>query len=319
MRSRLGVALCLCLCAPWLAGCRGSSGRQALAELIPADALVVLTVNWQTVRDDRDLLALIKGAEFKKVFAEVNVNEETVDDLAVFGDGAEGKGGSAGMILNGSFDAGESADFIKGRGWREESYNGHEVYLSPADGTRCAALDSGALVCGTKKAVEGVIRAASDTDAAFVSTDAYERLSKLFDTAESPVSMMIAFPQHYQDAADAALQVSSAMLDFAGVGPLGQLMSKIGFSRAVGCTIGRDGDSFPVELVAVMKDEEAAALVSGGFTLLKGIGEWAGQQRPARSAAEAEALRNFHNMSIDRDGDVLSIGLVMSRRDLFPN
>ncbi len=318
MRRCLVPTLSVCLCAQWLGGCRISSGPPSLVELIPADAIVVLSLHWQAVRGDGDLLTLVKGAEFKKVFAEVNLNEEVVTDVAVFGDGAEGAGGSTAMLVSGSFDGREVTYSTKERGWREESYDGHAVYLSPAGGSYLAALDSGALVCGTKKGVEGVIRVESDVGTSLASTEAYERLSPLFDTAERPVSMMIAFPQHVQDAANAALELSSVVMDFAGVGPIGQLMSKIGYSRAIGCSIGREGESFPVELVAVMKDEDAAALVSGGLTLLQGIGALAGQP-PAGTPQEAEALRRFQSMSISREGDVLYIGLMMSRESLFTN
>jgi hypothetical protein len=318
MRRKLLFTLSLCLCAPWLAGCHSSSGRESLAELIPADALVVLSMNWQAVRGDEDLLKLVRGEELKKVLGQLGVNEGEITDIAVFGDGSGGAAGSTGVLLSGSFDANDVADFLKGRGWRGRDYKGHEIYLNPADNTHLAALDSDALVVGTEKAVEGAIRAESDADSAFASTDAYKRLSGLFDTAEHPVSMMIAFPQQLQDAADMALQVSSAVMDFAGVGGLGQLMSKIGYSRAIGCTVGHEGDSFPVELVAVMKDEDAAAFVSGGLTLLKGIGALAGT-RPARSPEEAEVMRNFQNMSVSREREVLSVDLVMSRKNLFPN
>jgi hypothetical protein len=318
MKRCLVAALTLCLSAPWLAGCGRSYGRRPLVELIPADALVVLYVNWQAVRGDRDLTALIKGAEFKRILDEVGVNEQTVTRLAVFGDGTAGPSGSTGMLLNGSFNAREVIDAARGRGWARESYEGHEVYVSQGDGTCLAALDSGTLACGTKRGVAGVFNAQSDTKESFASTAPYKRLSKLFKEGGAPVSMILAFPQHLQDAADAALKVGSLMMDFTGVGPLGQLMSKIGYARAIGCTIGREGESFPVELVALMKDEEAATFVSGGLTLLKGIGALAGQSL-ARSPEEAEALRNFQNMSVSRKAEVLTVGLVMSRRNPFPN
>lgn len=317
MKNRLAFALALCVCVPWLAGCNGSTGRESLAEFIPANTLVVLTLNWRMVGGDQDMLRLVKGSEFKKVFAQLNVSDESVADLAVFDDGADGAAKSTGMILSGSFDADGVTDSLKGRGWREEEYEGHEIYLNPTDNTVLAALDSGALVVGTRRGVEGAIRAGSDEDASFVSTDAYRRLSKLFDTRERPVSMMIAFPQQLQDAAETALQLSSVVMDYAGVGPLGQLMNKIGYARAIGCSIGREGNSFPVEMVAVMKDEDAAALVSGGLAILKGLTAMVGH--PAGSPQEAEAVRNFQNMSVSREKEVLSIGLVMSRRDLFPN
>lgn len=318
MKRCLVAALTLCLLAPWLVGCGRSYGQRPLAELIPADALVVLSVNWQAVRGDRDLLSLIKGAEFKRILGEIGVNEQTVTRLAVFGDGTAGPAGSTGMLLNGSFNAREVLDAARGRGWARESYDGHEAYVSQGDGTRLAALDSGTLACGTKRGVAGVFHAQSDTEESFASTATYKRLSKLFKGGGAPVSMILAFPQHLQDAADAVLKVASLMMDFTGVSPLGQLMSKIGYARALGCTIAREGESFPVGLVAVMKDEEATTFVSGGLTLLKGIGALAGQSF-ARSPEEAEALRNFQNMSVTRKGEVLTVELVMSRRNLFPN
>lgn len=318
MKRCLVAALTLCLFMPWLAGCGGSYGRHSLVELIPADALVVLSVNWQAVRSDRNLITLIKGAEFNHILDEVGVNEQALAHLAVFGDGTDGPGGSAGMLLNGSFNARAVAESARGRGWSMESFGGHAVYVSQSDGTRLAALDSGTLACGTKKGIAGVLRAESDTEESFTSTTTYKRLSKLFKGGDAPISMTLALPQHLQDAADAALKAASLMMDFTGVGPLGQLMGKIGYARAIGCTIGREGESFPVELVAVMKDEEAAALVSGGLTLLKGIGALANQS-PARSPEEAEALHNFRNLSVSRKGEVLTVRLVLSRRNLFLN
>lgn len=318
MRRCLVAALTLCLCAPWLAGCAGSSGRRSLTELIPGDAVVVLSVNWQAVRGDNDLLTLIKGAELKNILDEVGVKEQAITRLAVFGDGMGGPGGSTGMLLNGSFNTREVIESARGRGWSREGYDGHEVYVSQGDGTRIAALGSGTLACGTKKGVAGALRAESDAEESFTSTATYKRLSRHFERGGAPVSMILAFPQHLQDAADAALKVASLMMDFTGVGPFGQLMSKIGYARAVGCKIGREGESFPVELVAVMKDEEAAAFVTGGLTLLKGIGALTGQSL-ARSPEEAEAVRNFQSLSVSRKKEVLTIGLVMSRRYLFPH
>ena len=318
MKRCLVAALTLCLAAPLLAGCGGSRGRRPLVELIPADALVILSVNWQAVRDDRYLLSLVKGAEFKRILDEVGVNEQTVTRLAVFGDGTAGPGASTGMLLNGSFNARAVTDAARGRGWTRESYDGHEVYVTQSDGTRLAALNSGTLACGTKRGVAGIFHAESDTAESFASTATYKRLSKLFKAGGAPISMILAFPQHLQDAADAALKVASLMMDFTGVSPLGQLMGKIGYARALGCTIGREGESFPFELVAIMNDEESATFVSGGLTLLKDIGALAGQSL-ARSPEEAEALRNFQNMSVSRKGEVLTVGLVMPRRNLFPN
>lgn len=112
MKRCLAVALTLCLSVPWLAGCGSSYGRRSLVELIPKDALVVLSVNWQAVRGDQDLQALIKGAEFKRILEGVGVNEQTLTRLAIFGDGTAGPVGSTGLLLNGSFNA-------RGRGGRE--------------------------------------------------------------------------------------------------------------------------------------------------------------------------------------------------------
>jgi hypothetical protein len=126
--------------------------------------------------------------------------------------------------------------------------------------------------------------------------------------------MILAFPQVYQDIGSAALDIASILLDAAGLGPLGTLLDKIGFAKGLACSISRKGNSVPVELMVMMKDEEAAKFLSGSLNLLQGISR--GLPEGGMSQSDQEAMRTFQSMVISREKDVLSIKLVMAEEDL---
>ncbi len=145
----------------------------------------------------------------------------------------------------------------------------------------------------------------------FVANHPCARLVPQLTAGGHPISVIVAFPQALQDAGGAAVELSSSLLDFAGLGPLGELLRKIGFAKGLGYSIARRGDAFPVELVAVMKDEEAAGLVSGTLNLLKGLALSLPQ-----SADDREAIRPLEDLSVEREGEILTIRFVMTERDL---
>jgi hypothetical protein len=111
--------------------------------------------------------------------------------------------------------------------------------------------------------------------------------------------------------ADAAIQISSTVMDLAGVGPLGELLNRIGYAKGVGCGISREGESFPVELAASMKDEDSARFIAGTLTLLKGLGGMTPQN--AGSPRDIETARALKSMSIERSHNVVSIRMSMPR------
>lgn len=298
-----------------LTACSGSASRRSLVGLVPSTSFAVLAVDWQKVRNDGELKKLAKGAELESVLRELGVASESVSDIAVFSDGQNPTKGSTGMIAKGRFSSkGITQGLMNSQKWKQDTLDGRRVYVNSADGTCFIVLDSQVFVVSTKTGVSAVIEAAAKPEMRFTASRAYKTLAGRFESKQYPILMMLAFPQTSQDMANAALQISSTVMDLAGIGPLGQLMEKIGYAQGLGCAISRNNDSFPLEVFAVMKDEEAAQFVSGGLNLLKNLSAMAPTNN--QSQHQDKALRSLQGMSITRNREVLSIRMIMSRRDM---
>lgn len=291
------------------AACRGSSGDRSSMRLVPSDSVVVMSARWKAVSRDGELKQLIKGEEVERLFAGLKLDGEAVSELAVFSDGQDAQAGSTGMIVSGTFDGREVAARLKGSGWGEQALGGNRIYVNPADGSCLAVVGKSLLVLGARAAVEGALRAGRDPGARFVANPSYRRLAQRMDGGQYPLSVVVAFPQATQDAASTALEVTSLVMDFAGVGPLGDLLNKIGYVRGFGCSFSRRGDALPVELLAIMRDEESARFVSGAITLSKGLASLA--PRSNLKPADDEAVRSLQSLSVARDRELLTVRVTM--------
>jgi hypothetical protein len=89
------------------------------------------------------------------------------------------------------------------------------------------------------------------------------------------------------------------------------VIDKIGLPQALGFAITRSGDRFPVELMARMKDEQSAALISGTFNLAQSLNLELFASR--MSAADRDRLKN---VSVVRQGTVLQVKMLLRREDL---
>lgn len=304
----------LCLTTLCLASCTRSSSQDSLLSFVPSSSYAVLAVHWPTVVKDADLRKMTKGAEIEKLFNGLGIGSETVTDFAVFGDLQNSTKGSGGLIVKGTFDSEVMVKELMSRGWGEQNLDGQEVYVNPVEGFYLTTFDSTLFVLGTPTGVRAVIGASENPEMRFTSNHAYETLSSRFEGKEYPI-VMVAFPQASQDMANAALQISSTVMDIAGVGPLGELLNKIGYAKGLGCAISRKNDSFPVEVSAVMKDEDSAQFLSGALNLMKTVAAMAPRNGASREAVDAG--RALQDMSIARTGEVISIQMTMARRDLF--
>lgn len=300
------------------AGCRdGASSRQSLVRLVPADSLAVLSVNWTAVRNDGELRRIAQGAEIIRILSQLDISDATVSDVVIFGDAQNLNDGTSGMLLRGTYKSREVVGRLKGRGWSEQEFDGHKVYRNPANGALLTALGRNLIALGSRAGVEATINVKENPRRSFAASVPYKRMASGLAGKQSqyPVMMMVALPQEAQDAAEVVLQATSLVTDLAGVGGLGELLKKIGYVRGVTCTFSRNGDAFPVELVAIMRDEGAASLASGTITVLKQLPGFMPQQN--LSPAQRKAKQNIDDISVKRNGDVLSIKMIMDRADLM--
>jgi hypothetical protein len=312
---KLFLRVSLSLAVFGFTACSSSESRRSLIGLTPASSFAVLAVDWQKVRNDGELKKVARGAELESVLRELGVASETVTDIAVFSDGRKATDGNTGMIAKGRFS---SKDITQGltnsQKWKQETIDGRRAYVNSVDGSCFLFLESHVFVVSTRSGVSAVIGAAAKPEMRFTASRAYKTLAGRFESKQYPILMMLAFPQTSQDMANAALQISSTVMDLAGIGPLGQLLNKIGYAQALGCAISRNNVSFPLEVFAVMKDEEAAQFVSGGLNLLKTLAALAPTN--TQSAQQETAARSLKSMSITRSREVLSIRMIMSRKDM---
>jgi hypothetical protein len=303
-----------CLLVFCLTACSGSNNHRTLLGYVPSSSYAVLAVNWKTVRNDPDLKRICKGAEVEKLFAQLGIGEETVTEFAVYGDHRTSAQAGNGLIAKGNFESTEIVRKLVKVGWTERDLEGRRVYINPDGDSWLTTFDKNLIALGTESAVRDAIGAKAKSENRFTSNPAYKVLASHFEGKQYPILMMIALPQASQDMANAAVQLTSTILDLAGVGPLGDLLNKIGYAQGLGCAISHKGEFFPVAVSAVMKDEESAKFVSGALNLLKKLGGMASKNYAAQP--NHDAARAIQTMSIERSGEVVSIKMSMSRRDL---
>jgi hypothetical protein len=242
---------------------------------------------------------------------QLNLANGAVNEIAIFGASSDANGNN-GMILRGVFNQRNVIDDLKKRGWQEQIVQDHQVYFHLND--YVVPLKSNLLAFGTRAGVEEVIRTEANRSKSFAATANYQKLVATLGDKQKPISMMLAMPQETQDMTDAAMKISSGVMNLAGVGSLGTLLEKVGTLRGAGCNIARNGNAFPVELVVMLKDESTAGLVSGSLNLLK---KFAVAPQGNASQADAAAFRSFQSMSISRNHEVLSIRMTMSEQELL--
>jgi len=314
---RLFIIALVCINLLSFTGCSRRGSGQSLTRFIPVDSFAVLLVNWTVASKDEQLNKIVKGREIEKILAELNIQSDAIAELAMFSDGQSSTAGNSGMLLRGSYKSHDVTEGLKNKGWTEQVSEGSKFYMNPTDNTCLSALNSNLIVFGTRAGVEAAIRATASPRTSFAANNSYKKLtSNLTGRQETyPVLMMVAFSQSSQDKAETALQVTSILTDLAGIGILGELLNKIGYMRGLACTISRKDNSFPVEFVAIMKDESSATFVSGALNLLKDLIGIAPQG--SLPPSDQEMVQNLKSISIQRKREVLSIRAVLAARALM--
>lgn len=315
--NRFVISVC-CAFMLCISACTGPGNPRGLLSYVPSSSFAVLAVKWPSVMKDQDLKRMTKGAEIEKVFDELGVASDDVTEFVVFGD-LQSSTGSTSLIAKGNFDSKSVVKSLKQRGWEEQDFDGKRLYVNPHDGSCLTTFDTNLFMLGTQSSVEAVFTARAKPELRFTANPAYKTLATRFEGKRYPILMVAAFPQASQDMANAALQISSTVMDLAGWGPLGDLLNKIGYAKGLSCGISRANDSFPVEVSAVMKDEDSAKFVAGTLGLLKSLGSLAPPN--SNSRRDLEAARTLKSLSIERSGEVVSIRMLMPKtalRDLNP-
>ena len=111
-----------------------------------------MTIDWASVRAGGELRRLLKGDEFEAVLRHLQIDSASVKTATVFS--SINSRTNSGLLLRGSFDGKEIGSDLRANGWREESLEGHKVYVNAADYVAMPA--SNTLFAGTREGAVGV-------------------------------------------------------------------------------------------------------------------------------------------------------------------
>jgi hypothetical protein len=298
------LALVLCV----LCACGNEAAAQRVGSplaLVPSNSIVVIKLNWKTIQRDEQLRRVVIGNEFERLLRQWSLDSNEVTECAIFSDLKSSSAAITGMILSGTYNSREVISRLKGLGWKGYSYRARTVYSNEVDGSHLASLKSGLLIVGTKASVESVIEVEAKPRAGLMLKQPLRTIFTSLGADRQPLSFMMALPEMYQDMADIAFKVGTTVINLAGLSPLGTILDKIGLARALGFSISREGHSFPTQIVALMKDESAAGLVSGTLNLLKSLPLMVSNSRT--SPRDSEAMEALRGASVGRKGALLSI------------
>lgn len=307
-RFRFGISVTITLVLLIVSCC--TTRESSLFRLVPVESCAIMSIDWSSIKDDREFRRILKGDQFDALLRELGVDSESVKTVVVFSalDGQT----MSGLLLRGSFDSKEIAGQLKKSGWKEDSLEDHEVYVKAAD--YIAMPSSKTLFAGTRDGALAVFRAADNSKESIVASDAYKKINAAISTNRTPVRAFLLIPQGTLDMADAALTATSVVLSLFDLGGIGQLLQAVNVARGFGFSLDQGtGEMYPVELCVLMRDEQAAVFVSGSLNALKTISELA-----ATDIRDREQLRAMRQMRIVRKQEVLTVKMEIPGAALFP-
>lgn len=279
--------------------------------LVPQESCAILNIDWSALRNDEDLRRLISAKAYEDLLSHLHVSSDSIKSVVVFS-GINGPEMS-GLLLRGSLDRQKVIAALKSDGWSEESLEKNKVYVKEA--VHIATPSNNTLIAGPREGVLAALRARADAKQSIVTSPAYKKISAALASGESkPVKAFLVIPQGALDMADAALTATSFALSFFNLGGIGQLLKAVNVARGFAFTLdhGTD-DRYPIEVCVLMRDEAAAAFVSGSLNAMKAISDLA-----ATDTRDQEALREIRKMKITRTEEILAIRMEMPRSALFP-
>lgn len=284
-------------------------------DILPKQSVSAVGMNWVEANRNIYLRNIMQVDRLEFAFLGLGVSPTAVTDIALFSD-AKKPTSFYGIILQGSFEPDAVHEYLTRNGWEEDTYQGRRLCVSPDNDARMAILESGMVVMGSRSGIERVIEAESNPASRLVSHPFYESALKEGREKNAPVTMFMAFPQTWRDVGNTAIELTAIGLNAVGFGPLGEVFKTMGFAKGISCSLVPDGNGILVDLSSAMKDESSAGFASGLLNILKG----ATRLIPENGSApeDREALKNFQNMIIDREGEILKVSFRMPESVLIP-
>lgn len=316
MRKKPGQLLAYATFA--LMGALLACGRTQLPEdLIPAECSVVVWLDWRTISNDADLLRILNAEEAEASLKELDISSHEITTWTIFAASVyeSETGAYQGVILSGELEAHQVVQELEEAGCEQEKYQGDALVRSRTGDEWFVALNNRMLAVGTDGALQAVLDVKRGRKEGLSHQPIYTRLDTCLSATGAPIRMWVLVPQHIRDMGMAGLEMGKAALDLMSLDFIGGLLGKIGIAQGLGLSIAHSGSVFPAQLMAMMKNEEAASFIAGSLNLMKGIGTWLSHKTgaPERQTTGVD----FRDMTVKRYREVVEVGMRLSHDDLF--
>lgn len=298
-------------------GCDASptSGSQ-LVRLVPSGSVVVLIVDWGKVRRDGTLQRTLKLDRLPGAWQSMNIDPGAVERVVEFSDVRGAPYGISGMLLNGTFDTRGALQALQAGGWTAVDHAGRKIYHGPGGGSWLALARPRTFVAGSRLAVEAVVDVDAGRRERFVAGQTARSLAVRYGRGRHPVALIVAATPTAEGMAAAAWQAGSTFMDLSGLGKVTTVLERIGMPKGLGFGMTHVGDSYPVEIGAVMTSTTSAETVEHTLNL---VTRWTDVLTPPSPGASDKAELTFSRaFAVERRGTLVSVKMAMDQADVRP-
>lgn len=284
-------------------GCTRAQSLVAPLNLVPGEAVAAVEFRWREARANPALKQIAELPQSLTAVTRLGLSIDTIESVVVFTRSFSSPASETVIMTAPSLGPRFIAAAGAG-GWQAVPLNDATVYFPPSQSDGAAApISDSVLIVGSRESVNQFV-SSPRTIGGFLSKAEFADVREAFaDT--SPVRFAVAWPTDVADGSRVAVAASAGLMKLAGLTSVGSLVERLGIGRAYVVRLRPEGSGVHFNVLGVMQDEDTAATVSGGLSILKGLGNLipvsARQGQPDPTAT----------MTIDRTGAVVSVGMVV--------
>lgn len=265
-------------------------------ELVPADAHLIVTLEWPTLRRYPELRRGLSIEDLENQWKVLGLRTNEVQQVVIFAGEDEEAEGEA-FIITGPL----RGPVRRGRSERYGRYN--LIYVEPADRWG-VHLRSGPWVFGSLQAVQNVIDVERNPEWGLARRHPFDGVLRQLALGRRPVAVFWRIPESQRDVTQALWGLGAAFLKPL-LGPLAYWVEDIDIAQGFGLSVVPGQGRWMMELLVLASDEESAGQIAGTLGLLRGLGALIPEQAVTESERPyVEALRS---LTVRRDGALLTL------------
>lgn len=287
-----------------------------LLALVPARSVMAVTIDWPRASQHAAMRRGLELDDLERMTREIGLDPAVLTSVVLYSDARSGPENGTGALLR-LHPARAASSWTPPGVWRQAERHGGRVLWRDSSGESwLAAVSDETWVLGSRSGVVAALEALQDDRGGFLAAEAVRTLAVYQRNRGHPVSAILAMPPSGADMMSAAWEIASVTMNLAGVGPLAEIVGKLGSVKALGMGFAAEGPMVRTDISALMGSEAGATLVSGTVRLMRA----AASAMPAHqlSAADRQMQQAMRALQIGRQGALVTIGMLLPEASLWP-